>query len=395
MICDVSFPRALNWRFESKVKPTVLVATTARWFPTTRLAMALAKVGFAVEAVCPSDHTLGRTGAVRRIHTYHALTPLASFATAITAATPDLIIPADDLAARHLHQLYKQERDNGNTGTQICDLIERSLGAAEGFETVYARTSFMQIAQEEGVRAPKTEIIADTHDLTKWIARLGFPTVLKANATSGGDGVKVVNSVEEAEHALRKLQAPPLMARAFKRALVNRDPTLVWSSLFRRRFVVNGQAFVSGREATSTIACWKGKVLASLHFEVLKKAASTGHATVLRLIEHPEMVDAAEKIARTIQAFRIARSGFHAGGAHGECAPDRNKSPNYTSGTFGARDSTRPSSRIVCSLDWQRNSTSAEDHRKRYHRAISPGVGKGSEERVSPVGLPRCSVGRA
>ena len=131
------------------MKPTVLVATTARWFPTTRLAMALAKAGFAVEAVCPSGHTLARTGAVARVHTYRAFTPLASFANAITAATPDLIIPADDLAARHLHQLYKQKRNNGKAGTQICELIERSLGAPECFETVYARTAFIRIAQEE------------------------------------------------------------------------------------------------------------------------------------------------------------------------------------------------------------------------------------------------------
>jgi hypothetical protein len=302
------------------VKPTVLIATTARWFPTTRLAMALAKAGFAVEAVCPAGHTLGRTGAVDRIHTYHALTGLASFASAITVATPDLIIPADDLATRHLHELHKRERINRRSGTQICELIERSLGAAEGFETVYARTSFMQIAHEEGVRSPKTEIIVNIRDLTKWVARMGFPTVLKANGTSGGDGVKVVNTVEEAEHAFRKLQAPPLIARAIKRAVVDQDPTLVWPSLFRQRFVVNAQAFVAGREATSTIACWKGRVLASLHFEVLKKARSTGHATVLRLIEHPELSDAAEKIARRFKLSGLHGLDFmleaHTGNAH-------------------------------------------------------------------------------
>ena len=288
------------------MKPTVLIATTARWFPTTRLAMALARAGFAVEAVCPSTHTLGRTSAVRQTHTYHALTGLASFANAITAATPDLIIPADDLAARHLHQLYKRERVNGKSSTQICELIERSLGAPEGFEVVYARTTFMKIAQEEGVRTPKTEIIGNTAELTKWIAQMGFPAVLKANGTSGGDGVKVVNTIEEAARAFRKLQAPPLMARAIKRALVDQDPTLVWPSLFRRGFVVNAQTFIAGREATSAIACWKGKVLASLHFEVLKKTASTGHATVLRLIEHSEMASAAENIAR-----RLRLSGLH------------------------------------------------------------------------------------
>jgi hypothetical protein len=302
------------------VKPRVLVATTVRWFPTTRLAMALARAGFAVEAVCPSGHTLGGTGAVGRVHSYRALTPLASFANAITAATPDLIIPADDLAARHLHELHKQKRNNGKAGTQICELIERSLGAPESFETVYARSAFMQIAQQEGLRAPKTEIITDRHDLAKWIARMGFPTVLKANGTSGGDGVKVVNTVEEAEHNFRKLQAPPLMARAIKRALVDRDPTLVPPSLLRRGFVVNAQAFVAGREATSTIACWRGKVLASLHFEVLEKAASTGHATVLRLIEHSEMASAAENIARRLKLSGLHGLDFmleaHTGNAH-------------------------------------------------------------------------------
>ena len=167
------------------MKPTVLIATTARWFPTTRLAMALAKAGFAVEAVCP--RAIPSPGRVQydRIHTYQALTGLASFANAITVATPDLIIPADDLATRHLHELYRRERDNGSLGTQICELIEHSLGAAECFETVYARSAFMQIAQEEGVRGPKTEIITNMHDLAKWIAQMGFPTVLKANGTSG------------------------------------------------------------------------------------------------------------------------------------------------------------------------------------------------------------------
>jgi glutathione synthase/RimK-type ligase-like ATP-grasp enzyme len=302
------------------VKPTVLIATTARWFPTTRLAMALTKPGFAVEAVCPSGHTLARTGAVRHVHSYRAFTPLASFANAITAATPDLVIPADDLAARHLHELYWQQRNNGKAGTQICELIERSLGAPESFETVYARTAFIRIAQEEGIRAPKTKIITDRHELTKWMAQMGFPTVLKANGTSGGVGVKVVNTVEEAEHAFRKLQAPPLIARAIKRALVDQDPTLVWPSLSRCGFVVNAQAFVAGREATSTIACWKGKILASLHFEVLKKTASTGHATVLRSIEHSEMADAAEKIARRFKLSGLHGLDFmleaHTGNAH-------------------------------------------------------------------------------
>ncbi|PYX10834.1 MAG: hypothetical protein DMG88_01030 [Acidobacteria bacterium] len=288
------------------MKPTVLLATTSSWFPTARLAVALAHAGFTVDAVCPPRHPLDKTSAVRQMCAYHGLTPLRSFADAVAATKPDFILPGDDLATRHLHHLHGRECAQERAGSEICNLIERSLGAPESFAIVYARTAFMRLAQEEGIRVPQTETISNTHDLRAWLAQMGFPTVLKADCTSGGEGVRVVHTIEEAEHAYRRLQAPPLLARAAKRALVDQDKTLVWPSLLRRRPVVNGQAFVAGREATSTVACWNGVVLAGLHFEVLKKRSSAGPATVMRLIENAEMTAAAEKIAR-----RLNLSGVH------------------------------------------------------------------------------------
>jgi carbamoylphosphate synthase large subunit len=288
------------------MKPTFLVATTCRWFPTARLAIALANAGCAVTAVCPPRHPLAKTSAVRQIHAYHDLFPLRSLANAIIATNPDFIIPGDDLATQHLYQLYYQEKRRGEAGAPICALIERSLGAAESFPVVYARTAFIELAQSEGIRVPKTEVIASTYELRKWLARTGFPTVLKANGTSGGDGVKLVRTSEEAECAFRALQAPPLFARAIKRALIDRDKTLLLPSLLRRQFVVNAQAFVAGHEATSAIACWKGTVLASLHFEVLNKTEQAGPASVVRLIENDEMSYAAERIVR-----RLNLSGLH------------------------------------------------------------------------------------
>jgi hypothetical protein len=282
------------------VKPKVLLATTSRWVPTARLAMALANSGCTVEAVCPPRHPLGKTNAVRQTHTYHGLAPLMSFTDAIVATSPDLIVPGDDLATRHLHDLHRRGQREGNAGALMCALIERSLGAAESFPVVFARSAFMDLAHQEGIRVPKTEVIKNSDDLRKQAGRLGFPMVLKANGTSGGDGVRIAQTLEEAERTLRTLQAPPLFARAAKRALVDHDTTLLWPSLLRRRFVVNAQAFVMGHEATSTICCWEGSVLASLHFEVLNKMHAAGHAAVLRLIEHPEMSVAAEKMVRRL-----------------------------------------------------------------------------------------------
>jgi len=290
----------------STVKPTVLIATTARWVPSARLAVALANAGFTVDAVCPSAHPIANTDSVRQIYSYRGFDALTSFSEAIANSKPDLIVPGDDLATQHLHLLYDQERRKGDAGEPVCALIERSLGAAENFPILYARTKFIKLAQEEGIRVPQTEVIHFSSDLKKWIAQTDFPIVLKADGSSGGDGVKVARTWEDARRALRALQAPPLLARAAKRAFIDRDSRLLWPSLLRRRSIVNAQTFVAGREATSSIVCWKGEVLAELHFEVLNKVASTGHATVLRLIQNAEMSDASKKIAR-----RLNLSGLH------------------------------------------------------------------------------------
>jgi hypothetical protein len=270
--------------------------------------MALASAGCKVEAVCPAGHPLRETKSVQRAQTYHGLAPLVSLARAISITQPDFIVSGDDLATQHLHRLYAQEqsRSKGKTDSPICALIERSLGAPESFPVVAARAAFMQEAHEEGIRVPSTAVVRNMDDLRNWIVRTGLPIVLKANGTSGGDGVRIARTLAEAEHAFKKLQAPPLLARAVKRALVDQDKTLLWPSLLRRRPVVNAQAFVAGHEATSTVVCWKGAVLASLHFEVVNKASAAGHATVVRLIENAEMSAAVEGMVR-----RLKLSGFY------------------------------------------------------------------------------------
>ena len=288
------------------MKPTVLVAATTRWLPTARLAIALANAGCAVEAVCPSRHALAKTTAVRKVHPYRGLMPTASFAAAITSARPDLIVPGDDLATRHLHSLYDRERRRGKAGAPICELIERSLGAPESFPVVNSRAPFIELAQKDGIRVPQTAIIGNIDDLKEWGRQRGFPAVLKTNGSSGGYGVRIVSTLKEAERAFRELQAPPLLARVAKRSVVDQDLTLIWPLLLRRRPVVNAQTFVAGREATSLVACWKGAVLAGLHFEVLNKQDPTGPASVLRLITNADMSGAAEKMAR-----RLNLSGLH------------------------------------------------------------------------------------
>jgi carbamoylphosphate synthase large subunit len=288
-----------------KVKPTVLVATTLRWFSTARLMMALTDAGCIVKAVCTADHPLRTTSVARETYEYSGLYPVESFAKAIERAKPDFIIPGDDLAVQHLHELYNQELSKGSAGAETCTLIERSLGDPKSFPIVYSRADFIHLAEEEGIRTPKTQMIANIRELREWGARMGYPTVIKANGTWAGEGVRIVRSQREAERAFRKLRKPPILARVAKRVLLDRDTNLVWPMLTRRQNVVNAQAYVGGREATSLVVCSNGAVVAALHFEVLCKQSSNAPASVVRLIEDSDMISAAEKMVR-----RLNLSGF-------------------------------------------------------------------------------------
>lgn len=292
------------------MKPVVLLVTASRWFPTARLGMALASAGWTVHALCPSRHPISVTSATQCIHTFHGLAPLSSLKAAIQHSQPTILIPCDDTAVEYIYRLYRNEAGRRDAKAPVCSLIERSLGASASFPVIESRTAFANIAAEEGIRTPDTEALSDISQLRKWIERVGFPALIKADGTSGGDGVRVVRNIDEAERAFRKLQAPPLLARALKRAIIDRDTTLIWQSLLRKRFNMSGQSFVKGREATTTLACWKGSVLASLHFEVVNKSNATGPSTVLRLIDNAEMALAAEKIVRRLELSGIIGFDF-------------------------------------------------------------------------------------
>jgi glutathione synthase/RimK-type ligase-like ATP-grasp enzyme len=286
--------------------PRVLLATTSCYYPAARIVIALREAGCSVDAICPKSHPLRTTRSVNQIYTYRGLAAVTSFARAIAVSKPDLIISGDDLATRHLHRLYALEQSRGKRGLPVCELIERSLGKPQSFSVVSARAAFMDCARKAGVRVPDTGVIANIVELKSWIGRVGFPVVLKADGTSGGDGVSVAHTMLEAERAFEKLQAPPLLARAAKRALVDHDKTLVWPSILRHKPTLNAQAFIGGREATSTVFCWNGAVLGTLHFEVVNKVSAAGHATVLRLIENAEMSASVETMA-----MRLGLSGFY------------------------------------------------------------------------------------
>jgi ATP-grasp domain len=258
--------------------------------------MALSHAGCAVDAVCPSGHAITSTRALRRWYRYNGF--LGSIHSAIRTAQPDFVIPCDDYATLGLHRLYQE---NGSADSMLARLIERSLGAPQHHATVRTRASLLAAAKDLGITVPDTEILTGKQALISWLDANHLPAYIKADGTSGGVGVRLVESREQAERAFDALSSPPGALRTLKRALVDKDMRLLVPLLRRWRPAVSVQKVISGSEANCAVSCWQGRLLACISAQVIQRDDDYGPATVIRIIDNPEMLAAAEKIASRFQ----------------------------------------------------------------------------------------------
>ena len=287
--------------------PKVLLTDTNRWAHAARIAIGLTEAGCRVSAVCPTSgsHPLLRTRVVQETFPYSGLRPLESLVAAIEATQPEIIIPCDDRGVEHLHELYERARNLGTSGAALANLIQHSLGSPESYSIVSARSDLLRIACEEGIRVPDTKPIKTVEDLKSWQVGRPFPWVLKGDGTFGGKGVRVAHTPREAEKCFLEIAGMYGAKRAIKRAIVNRDPFWLRPWWRHARPAVIAQAHILGRPANCAVVCWRGRVLAGIGVEVVSALGSTGPATVVRVVDNPEMMLAAERITR-----RLKLSGF-------------------------------------------------------------------------------------
>jgi hypothetical protein len=184
-------------------------------------------------------------------------------------------------------------------------VITRSLGAAQHFEVVASRERLQNVAQELGIRVPRTARIRTQGELSMWFERSVDRAVLKQDGTWGGRGVRVVYSQAEAAAELKQMLRPLSWPAVCKRLVVDRDPIALWSRKDRTP-IVTLQEYIPGRPANLMMACWNGQVLGAVTAEVLHAQGATSAAMVVRLIDHPEIEQAAYGLAKRLQL-----SGFY------------------------------------------------------------------------------------
>jgi hypothetical protein len=252
------------------MRATVLIATAMNWPFAAQLAGAFTAAGAQVEALAPARSMLSRSRHPVRRHAYSALAPIDSVRRALAEARPHLVIPCDDMMA---------------------ELTARAHGAA-----VPGRLEFLERAKAAG--APSLESIDINHDtgLEAAIARYGFPLVLKSDNSWGGDGVLIAQNPHEAGAALSRL-ARNSRARSLVRFLRGRGGHFLSRALYPVSASLSAQRHVAGAPATSSIACWQGKLLAAHHFDVQLSTTPTSPASVLHRTGCPQMAQGAQAVA--------------------------------------------------------------------------------------------------
>lgn len=278
--------------------PSVLVVTTCWWPSLARFAHLLQEGGCRVSVLCPPGHPV-RAAPVSAVFDQSGLRPLRALSRAIERARPVYIVPGDDRAVGHLHRLYR-------TGSPVeRALIARSLGAPENYPVSTSRALFLRAAAEVGLptaAGTRLDTVADLHD---WMARADPPWVLKADGTWGGSGVAITECPRAALSAFRELRREPRLSVALKRVIINRDLFPLGDLLGKPRPAVSAQRYISGQPGNLALMCRDGEVLASLVVEAVTCCGATGPAIIARVVDRPDLVSGAARLAR-----HLGLSGF-------------------------------------------------------------------------------------
>lgn len=258
----------------------LLIATAADWQGTARAPEALAAAGFEPYLLAPAN-TYARFSRYTRAHyLLDARSPLdvqqTLIATAFARLAPQLLLAGDDGAFELLRGIH----GNPITGVPadvhagLERLIERSLGAPDGYARSVDKLQFAICAAKLGVAAPQSRVAASMEEASSFAREFGYPVVLKRSFSFGGRGVAVCADVDELVLAFARLRAGPPENSAL----------LVQQHLDGATWYVSALA-------------WQGEVLCS---HAVEKIAGyvRGPATVVRYLHHDAMIDATAKLAR-------------------------------------------------------------------------------------------------
>ncbi len=224
---------------------------------------------------------------------YGGIDSLFSFRSAITSTRPDVIVPCDDGVVAQLHALHSSE-------PPLRALIEDSLGDPLGFPIVRSRERLLEAAAQLGIAVAQTKRVLGPDDLIHWHQQASV-SVVKVDGESGGNGVRICGSIEEAIAAWRDLSKPQDLMTGWKRLLIDRDPIALWRCGNPTAGEITVQQMIRGRPANCMAACRDGKLISIVSVAVLAADGPTGAAVIIQRIRNEAMENAARRLAERLK----------------------------------------------------------------------------------------------
>ena len=267
----------------------LLVSTGTLWIGTARFPRTMARAGFEVALLTPKGALAEKSRFVHRLayvpDAANATQWVYAFASMVRAVAPAIVLPCDDMAFRLLATLHAEPPPAMDPAThrELAALVAASLGTPEHYLDSVDKLRLPSIAEALGVRIPAHTTIARIDEADAFIARHGYPVVLKRSFSTAGEGVALCEdfaAVTSAFAQLREGATPALSPRAQPPA-----PLLL-------------QANVEGARCFYPTLAWRGEVLAGWAAEVVVALSAKGTAAVSRQFEHPAMRAEAAKLAR-------------------------------------------------------------------------------------------------
>jgi glutathione synthase/RimK-type ligase-like ATP-grasp enzyme len=296
-----SFPTATNLGRADADAPKlkILVIATRKTPIAVRISMALADVGFRVAALTPHGHPMRRSRKIQDHFAYHTRPQLKSTIRAIDRWSPDLLVCADDRAVGELQTLHQRTAaSDDKVRRHISKLIELSIGPATSFAAMVNKSEFLARVEIEGLRFPRTIVIPATRTFES-VPELIYPIVVKADQSYGGRCVRIINSDADVRATVWELQTPTTWRGRRFFGMILGSEALAPLMLSLRR-TISLQQYIPGRPSNRAVICWKGKVLAGISVEVVELTHEYGPASVVRLIDHPEMAMVAEHMVECL-----------------------------------------------------------------------------------------------
>lgn len=278
---------------------SVLLVTTCWWPSFAQFAHLMIQGGCEVALLCPPGHA-GRIVPGVTVFEQDALKPQRALSAALAIAKPAMIVPGDDRAVAHLHELHRIGTDEQR------DLVERSLGPPSGYAVTTSRTGLVALARQLDILVPEDKSIESAWDLDVWLERQPDPWILKMDGAWGGHGVRIVSTSREAHAAYRELRHQSHRALALKRWLINRDPSLVYDWLHKVRPRISVQSYIKGRPGDLAMFCCEGEILSATIAEAMAFQGDNGPSTIVRLVQRPDFLAGVRRLAR-----KLGLTGFY------------------------------------------------------------------------------------